>query len=56
MEEKELLKYEMPTIAEFVSNDFLQNILARYLAWKVNRKMKRYKIRKLREKMFNPPH
>lgn len=45
----ELLKYETPSIAEFVSWEWLQNIISRYLAWKINRKLKRYNMRCTRE-------
>lgn len=38
----ELLIYEMPWYAYYVSNNFLQTILAKHTARKVNRKMKRY--------------
>ena len=50
MERNELLIYEMPLMAEFVSNSLLQEIIARYLAWKINRKWKRYQIRLLTKK------
>ncbi len=50
MEKEELLKYEMPSIAEFVSVGFLQTILARYTAWKINKKWARYVARQEREK------
>jgi hypothetical protein len=49
----ELLKYEMPSIGEYTINNFIQEIIARYLAWKINRKWKRYIIRKDREKFVN---
>jgi len=50
MKKSELLEYEMPTITEFISNKFLQDIIARYLVSKVNRKWKRLLKRKEREK------
>lgn len=41
MKKEELAIYETPLIAEFISNKFLQNIMARYIAWKVNKKWER---------------
>lgn len=52
MDKEELLKYEMPTIAEFVSIDCLQTLLAIYLSWKINRKLHRYYKRKDREEFI----
>ena len=48
MEEKyvvEQIRYEMPTIAEYIWFDWGQNLMAKYVAWVVNRKNKRYKRR-----------
>ena len=42
---KELITYEMPIIAEFVGWELGQTIIARYVAWKINRKWKRYQGR-----------
>ena len=55
---EDLVTYEMPTIAEFIAIGWLQTICARYLAWKVNRKIRRYNKRIEREqylksKFFN---
>lgn len=49
MEKKDLLLYELPTISEFVSVGWIQEVFAMYTAWKVNRKWKRYLYRKDRE-------
>lgn len=45
MTKEELLNYEMPTYAEYISWDWLQNIIAKRLARKINRKIKRYNTR-----------
>ena len=45
MNTDKLLIYEMPAIAEFISNDWLQGIIAKYVANKINRKVKRYNQR-----------
>ena len=43
MTKQDILNYELANSpAEHVSNEFLQNIIARYYAWKVNRKWKNY--------------
>lgn len=42
MNTKELFRYETPRISQYISNDFLQDLMARYVAFKVNRKLKRY--------------
>lgn len=49
MKKEELALYETPMIAEFISNHLLQNTIAKYIAWKVNRKVKRMNLRKERE-------
>ncbi len=46
----ELLKYELPAITEYISWDWLQSLIARYYAYKVNRKYYRYEKRLYREK------
>ncbi len=49
MTEKEkdfLVMYEMPNIAEFIPWHWLQKIVASHVAWKVNRKIKRFEKRK----------
>lgn len=48
----ELLTYEMPTIAEFIGFEWGQNLMANYLAFKVNRKLARYEKRKQREEFI----
>lgn len=45
MNKTELLTYEAPFISEYVSIGWIQTILARYLAWKINRKLARYEKR-----------
>jgi hypothetical protein len=57
IEIKDLATYEMPTITEFISIGWLQNICASYLAWKVNKKIRRYnkrieRVKYLKEKGF----
>lgn len=39
MNTTDLIKYEMPAIAEYISNDFLQTLIAKYTAFKVNRNL-----------------
>jgi len=53
MDKKELIIYEMPSIAEFISIGWIQTIVAKYVAWKVNRKMARYAGRLIREQFIN---
>ena len=48
--EIDLLVYEAPTYTEFISWNWLQNIVAKILANRINRKMKRYEYRLKREK------
>ena len=60
MEIKHLEIYEAPTISEFVGNDYLQNIIAKYIAWKINKKVARYNKRIERDRIIrkiltNPP-
>lgn len=45
MTKKELMTYEAPTITEYISIDLLQKVLGKYVAWKINRKLKRYQKR-----------
>ena len=52
MKREELLVYEMPTIAEFISFEWGQTIIAKYTAWKINRKWKRYQVRLARDRFF----
>lgn len=46
---KDALLYEIQShwLASKVSNPFLQNLLAKYFAWKVGRKYKKYQYRML---------
>jgi len=48
MKKEDLLIYESPSISEFVSIGFFQDIIAGYLAWKINRKWRRYDKRIVR--------
>lgn len=50
MTTREALEYDMPSIAEYISNDFLQNVIAKYIARKVERKLARLKVRRERSK------
>jgi hypothetical protein len=45
MDKQKLLTYECPTISEYISVDWMQTIIARYVAWKVNKKIRRYNKR-----------
>lgn len=49
MDTEKLLKYELPSWVEFISIDWMQTVIARYYAWKVGRKIKRYNLRLKRE-------
>ena len=51
MKKEDLTVYEVPSIAEYVSNSFLQDIIARYTAWRVNTKWNRY-VRRLERQKF----
>lgn len=51
MTTEELLEYEMPTWVEFVSIGWMQTIIGRCIARKVNRKIARWNRRQER-KMF----
>jgi len=53
MDKRELVIYESPLIAEFISIGWIQNIVAYFIARKVSRKMRRYNKRKAREAFFN---
>jgi hypothetical protein len=50
MKKEDLLIYELPTIAESISFSWGQEIIAKYLARKINRKWKRYEHRLKRAK------
>ncbi len=50
MKKEEALLYDLPSIVEYVSWGWLQTILARYVAWKVTRKINRYNKRIERKK------
>lgn len=51
-EKQVLLKYELPSIAEYCSISWIQEIIARYTAMKINRKWARYQKRLQREKFL----
>jgi hypothetical protein len=53
MTDRELLMYEMPWYAERCSIGFIQEIIARMCAHKVNRKLKRLHYRIARDKIMN---
>lgn len=40
-----LLTYELPTIAEFIWFDWGQELMAKYISWIINRKLKRFERR-----------
>ena len=48
--------YEAPTISEYISNGFLQGIVSRYIAYKINKKWIRYEKRMSREKFLQAVH
>jgi hypothetical protein len=51
LEQKEfLIVYEMPLWYEFISVRWIQNLLARMIAFKINRKLARYNERVERKK------
>ena len=50
---KKLLEYETPLFAEYVSWNWLQNIIAKYIAWKVRRKLKRLDLRQKRKEYLS---
>ncbi len=52
MKKEDLVLYEMPTIAEFVSIGWMQTIIVHYIAWKVNRKIRRWNKRIEREEFI----
>lgn len=53
MNEEELLKYELPSISEYISIGWMQEIIARLTANRINRKLRRYKKRKEREEFIS---
>lgn len=53
MKKEELLIYEAPWYSDYISWDWLQNIIAKRLANKINRKWKRYEFRVKRNKFFS---
>jgi len=50
---RDLIMYEMPLIAEFISINWLQNILAKYTAHKVTKKMARFNKRVDRKELIS---
>jgi len=54
MKIEELLIYECPSIAEYISFNWVQNIVAKYLSYKINRKLNRYNNRIERSEMLKP--
>ena len=51
-EKQVLLKYELPSMAEYCSIGWVQEIIARYTAMKINRKWARYQKRLQRERFL----
>lgn len=43
--QEELVMYELPSISEYISIGWMRTIIARYCAFKIKRKMIRYKNR-----------
>jgi len=59
MKKEDLVLYEAPSITEYLSIGWMQTLCAKYIAWKVNRKLDRFEKRKERErfvKKFNSSH
>jgi len=52
IDKKDLLLYEASSITEYISWEWLQDIVARLLAMKINRKWKRYEFRVKRDRFF----
>ena len=52
MKKEDLVIYEAPTITEFISWGWLQDLVARYIAWTVNRKWDRYQYRLRRNELM----
>ena len=52
MNEEELCLYELPTWAEFVGIGWIGDLIAKWLAWTVNRKLRRYERRLEMRKRF----
>lgn len=52
MNKEELLKYELPSISEYCDFEWMQTLVGRYSAWKVNKKIRRYNKRKEREEFI----
>ena len=51
MKKEDLTIYEVPSIAEHISISWVQDIIARYTAWRVNTKWNRY-VRTLERQKF----
>jgi hypothetical protein len=51
MNQKDILLYELPSIAEYTSVSWAQTVIAKYTSRKVNRKWKRYQKRLLHAKI-----
>lgn len=56
MKKEELVIYEAPTITEFISIDWVQNLMAKYIAWTVTRKYNRYEQRLKRRELLELSH
>jgi hypothetical protein len=52
MTPEELIKYELPSFAEFISIGWMQTILGWYYGRKVRRKIRRYNKRLKREEFI----
>ena len=50
---EELLKYELPAITEYVSIKWIQTLIARFTAYRVNKKIFRYRMRIKREEFLS---
>jgi hypothetical protein len=45
LDKRDLLLYELPEISKYADYGWMREIIAKYLAWKINRKYARYLYR-----------
>lgn len=53
LNKEDLILYELPFWCEFVSNEYFQKLVSRYVAYKVNKKHKRYTSRLFWRKFYS---
>ena len=49
---KFLVMYELPAITKYISNPYIQELIGSYVAWKINRKLKRFAYYQMLEKIY----